>query len=396
MIKRIKNNKSLLFLCFLGMFGFAVGLFANYRELWLSANGIGPASIGRVISLASIITVLVFTFFSLKYPYHKLKTGLSITLLLKMITSTMLICLNNKGFVMPIKFIIFFDIAFEEIIFGSLYPLIMQINKSDLIYTKKNVVESVSSKFGFLLASFLLSKTIGSFAINYNSCLLMSVICIFLAFILFLNISEIDSKNDNNDINLKDFFDYLKDNKILLFFLVVNAFGSMVWASIVGMRLLSLTKIMGVNTKLASYLVLGLGIISNALAIIIVKYFKLKNDYINLFIKYGARVILYLLIFILNTKRMLFITFIYLLLLDIPYGFIFSSYFVNRIKEEYSMVFATIKYCFELIGTSIGIYICGLTFNMSIKYIGLITFILASIHYIMANILVSKKNMLKG
>ena len=179
MINKIKNDKSILFLVFLGLFGFSTGLFSNYRELWLASNGISPLSIGRIISFASIITVLVFFIFTMRVSLKNLKKGLTFCLLLKMITSTLLICLNNKGYLFGIKFIIFFDIAFEEIILGSIYPLIMQVVKNDVIFTKKDVVVSLSGKLGFLIASIIIGRTIGEYLIDYNTCLLLSIIFIF-------------------------------------------------------------------------------------------------------------------------------------------------------------------------------------------------------------------------
>ena len=72
-MKKIKDNRSLLLLIFLGLFGFAIGLFSNYKELWLNEQGITPTSISRIISLSCIITVLVFFFFSVKVSGKKLK-----------------------------------------------------------------------------------------------------------------------------------------------------------------------------------------------------------------------------------------------------------------------------------------------------------------------------------
>ena len=111
-----KINKSTQILIFLGLFGFSLGLFNNYRELWMSANNLTPTSISRVIGISSIVTVLVLFFFTMKVNTNKLKDGITITLILKMLTSTLLICLNNTNKIVLIKFLMFFDIAFTELI----------------------------------------------------------------------------------------------------------------------------------------------------------------------------------------------------------------------------------------------------------------------------------------
>ena len=150
-----KLSKSTQILIFLGLFGFSLGLFNNYRDLWMNANNLNASSISRVIGISSIITVLVLLFFTLKVSTSKLKDGITISLILKMLTSTILICLNNTNKVVLIKFLMFFDIAFTELILSSIYPLIMTINKNDEIYTKKDVVESLFNKLGFLIASII-------------------------------------------------------------------------------------------------------------------------------------------------------------------------------------------------------------------------------------------------
>lgn len=388
-MKKLKEDKSLLLLIFLGLFGFAIGIFSNYKELWMNEQGIPPTSIGRIISLASFITVLVFFFFTIKVSQKKLKNGLTICLLLKMIMSTLLLCLSNKGNLFLIKFFMFFYVAFGELIFGSFYNLMMQITKNDVVYTKKGVIESVSSKLGFLVASILLGHYIGSYLITYNTCLLLSIIFEFISFIVFLNIDT--TTNEVETTTLKETINYLKKNKILIYFLFVNMLGSMIWESIIGMKMLSLTKTIGINANIASYIVLGLGIFSNFLAILIVKKLKSKNDHINLFFKYGFRLILYFIIFLTNNKIILLITFIYMLITDAPYGFIFNSHFIHKVEDKYSLMFASMRYCTSLIGTSIGVFICGLTFDLPIKYIGLTTFVIAIIHYILATILITKK-----
>ena len=135
-IKKLTQNKSFLLLLFLGLFSFAIGLFSNYRELWLSSNNLSARSIANIFSLSSLITVFVFFFFSLKVSSKKLKEGITIALVLKMVVSTILVCLNGTNYLFLIKFLMFFDIAFNELIVASIYPLMLTISKSDVMYTK--------------------------------------------------------------------------------------------------------------------------------------------------------------------------------------------------------------------------------------------------------------------
>ena len=131
------ENKSICLLIFLGLFGFSIGLFDNYRELWMSSNNLSAKTISHIISISYIVTVLVLCYFTIKISNNKLKWGICIALALNMITEAILICLNQTNYYFLIKFLMFFNIAFSQLILASIYPLLMNIAKDDIIYTKK-------------------------------------------------------------------------------------------------------------------------------------------------------------------------------------------------------------------------------------------------------------------
>lgn len=389
-MKKILENKCFILLVFLAIFGLSVGLFDNYRDLWLDANNLSPKTISHIISISYLVTVLILFYFTLRVSASKLKFGITIALILKLITSTTLIVLNNTSLVFLIKFCMFFDIAFTEVILSSIYPLMLNISKGDLLYTKKDVVESLFNKLGFLIVSILIGRTIGSKVIDYNICLLLSTIFVFLSFIILIN-TDIESTSSDKPLNIKESLNYFNKNKVLYLYLTTSIISSIAWSAMLGMPLLTLTKNLRLSTTTSSFIILGIGIISNILAIIIVKYFRSKNDHLNLFIKFGIRVILYLLCVLIGNKTIILITIIYMLLTDCTHNFIFSSYFINNIKSDYSLLLVVLKYCASLIGKGIGIFICGLVFNLPLKLIAIPTLIIASIHYILASILITKK-----
>lgn len=388
-MRKVFENKTFVLLLFLAIYSFSISLFDNYSELWLKSNGISTFSISKIITIASIVTALSLFFFSFKVSSKRLKNGMVVALVLKMITSTLLILFNNTGNYFFIKFIMFFDIAFKQIIFSSIYPLMLNLDKSDELFTKREVVESSFDKIGFLFVSYLLGKSFGSFVIDYNKCLLFSVVFLFISFVILL---LVDVKGKNSErVNLKRTFKYFNNNKIIYLFLFMSFFSSLTWSSVVGLKMLTLTETIGLTTKTASYLVLFTGIITNVLAILIVKFLKFKNDYINVFFKYGIRLVFYLLIFIIDSPIILLISFVYLLITDITYNFIFSGYVINNIDEDYTLIYNVVKYCTTLVANGIGTFICGITFNMSIKYVGLVAFVLGTITYILSNVLIMKR-----
>lgn len=75
-MKKLTSNKCFILLVFLAFFGFSIGLFDNYRDLWLSSNNISTLTISHIKSISYIITVLVLFFFTLKVSSSKLKMAL--------------------------------------------------------------------------------------------------------------------------------------------------------------------------------------------------------------------------------------------------------------------------------------------------------------------------------
>lgn len=392
-MQKLKENKSFLLLFFLALFGFSVGLFDSYRELWMSTNGLSTTTISHVISVSYIVTVFVLFFFTIKVPTDKLKWGMCVSLLLTMLTGTFLICLHNTYHEFLIKFLMFFNIAFNQLVLASVYPLLMHIGKDDVLYTKKSFIESLFSKLGFLFAVMLLGKSLFSKVMDYNFCLLLSVIFNFLALLVLISIS-ITSKEEGTRFQLKETFRYFQKNKIFNFFLFVNFLGDMVWGAILGMPMLLLTTRFSFSSTFASYLILGLGIISNILSMLIVKYFRFQNDQYNLFFKFGFRVFLYILVFVTNNSWVLLGTLVYLFLLDCPYGFVLSGYFTNHIAEKHALFFTTLKYCTSLLGKAIGTFFCGLVFYQDIRYFIIPALLISIVHYVLAILLVEKRKCL--
>ncbi len=393
-MKNKKENKSFWILFFLALFGLSVGVFDNYRELWMSTNGLSTTSISHIISISYIVTVLVLFYFTIKMSASKLKWGICVSLVLNMMTGTLLIYLNGTGNFFFIKFFMFFDIAFSQLILASVYPLLMSLEKSDVLYTKKDMIESLFSKLGFLFVAIFLGKTIFHTVIDYNICLLLSIIFNFLSFFILLPIS-VESKKKNS-FDIKKTLKYFNKNKVLYQFLFVNGLAEIIWGSVLGMPMLLLTNNMGFDSNYASFFILGLGICSSLLSILIVNHFNFKNDNHNLFVKFGVRILFYFLVFITKNEILFLFTLMYLLVFDQPYGFLFSGYFINHIKEEYALFLTTLRYCSSLLGKAIGTFICGVVFHMNLRIFILPALLLGVFHYIFARQLLKKKTNLEG
>lgn len=383
-------NKSRLLLFFLFLFGLSIGVFDYYRDLWMSANGISTVTISHVKSISGVVTVLALFYFTLRVPVDKLKRGMNVVLVLKMVFQTFMILLYGSNNYFLIKLLMFFDIAFSQLILSSTYPLMMNFARDDVIYTKKGFAEAMSDKLGFLLVSLLVGRSIAGYEIDFNTCLMLALAFSFLSFIVLVSI-DVNSNKENSAVDIKEAFSYFKEKRTLIFYLIVNAIGSIVWAIIVGMPMLTLTEKLNFESQTASFIILGLGIISSVLSIVVLKFLRFKNDHINLFFKFGGRVILYILAFMTGNEMFLLAAIVYLLITNSTHNFIFSSFFVNNIDEKYSLIMTTFKYCSSLLGDAIGVFICGAVFDLSISMMVAPAVVIEIVHYILASVLVVKK-----
>lgn len=390
-MKKSRFGKGFWLLVFLAFFGLSIGIFDYYRDLWMSANEITTTSISHVKSISNIVTVLALFYFTLRVPVDKLKKGMNVVLVLKMIVEGLLILLNGSKQLFLIKFLMFFDIAFTQLILSSVYPLMMNFAKDDEVYTKKGFVESFFDKMGFLLGSILIGKTVLGGVIDYNACLVMCLVFTFVSFIILSSVKIKNIKDKDTQMKAGKAIKYFRKNKIFLFFLGHNMLGSVIWATVVGMPLLLLTRRLGFMDTDASFLVLGLGVVSTVMSMIVVKYLRFKNDHINMIFKFGIRVILYTLTFITGNPYILIATIIYMLLTNSTHNFIFSSFFINNVDEEYSMVLTTLKYCGSLLGDAIGVFILGIFFESTVRMMVLPAVILGVIHYLLGTVLIEKK-----
>ena len=92
-MNKIKNeNKILIMLAF---FSISVGLWGNFRQLWLQDNNFSVTNISNIISIGTLISVIVIAFIGKYISLDKLKNALVIVLLIKFINIFLLYFYHN-------------------------------------------------------------------------------------------------------------------------------------------------------------------------------------------------------------------------------------------------------------------------------------------------------------
>ncbi len=130
--------------------------------------------------------------------------------------------------------------------------------------------------------------------------------------------------------------------------------------------MLMLTNLLDFSASNATNYLLIAGLFADLIGIIAVKHLTPKNDYITITIKFGIRLVLYLITFFTSNLIIAIIAMTWSILISTAYENIVDAPYINRIKNEHQLMFNSIKYIVALIGESIGLYYAGLTYNYGI------------------------------
>ena len=198
-MKKIKNENQILIM--LALFSISVGLWGNFRQLWLQDNNFSVTNISNILSIGTLISVIIIGLIGKYIKLDKLKNTLVIVLLIKFVNMFWLYFLNQTNSVEPIELSITIDIVTEYIIITSIYPLITTIIKTGTIYSKRRLTEYLFRDVGILFGGMFIGKNIAGILINYNACLFISNIFLMFSLLILLNIKGKNFENDNEEIS---------------------------------------------------------------------------------------------------------------------------------------------------------------------------------------------------
>ncbi len=368
----MKKKDMLLIFIFLALLSFADGLFYNFQELWLVDNAFSLKRVSVIFSLCSLLTVSVIFLCSNLITKKRLKKFMVGAVLLKIICIMCLYVLNSTGQQFWIKLFIMLDFVIDIEIITSVYPMMALINKNDREYAKKDIIYNGSYYIGVILTSLLLGKHFGSIHIGYNSFLYIALVFDISAFLvlLFLDLDkyiENESEVSSDKLIIEELYADIKDDKISKLYFEATLANQLSYNSIFGLTILLLTTGLSLKPNTASLLSMMLGIIAVLIGMLVLSKLTFKNDYVNMGIKLGGRVILYTLAAISGWNVMLFIAFAYAKLISVSYSHVIDAPYINRINKDYQLAFCNLKGMISYFGKSAAVYLCGLMMSIDLR-----------------------------
>ena len=357
-MKKIKNENQILIM--LALFSISVGLWGNFRQLWLQDNNFSVTNISNILSIGTLISVIIIGLIGKYIKLDKLKNTLVIVLLIKFVNMFWLYFLNQTTSVELIKLSIIIDIVTEYIIITSIYPLITTIIKTGTIYSKRRLTEYLFRDVGILFGGMFIGKNIAGILINYNACLFISNIFLMFSLLILLNIKGKNFENDNEEISSK----YIFKDKILVLYLIYTLFGTIAMSTALGLKMLTLTN----------YL-LVIGLLADIFGIIALKYLTPKNDNLTVAIKFGIRFLGYVIAFISNNIAITFLAITWSIFISTSYENICDAVYINRLENKYQLSFSNICHIIRFLGEAIGVFLCGLMYEKGLRFmVGLSAF----------------------
>lgn len=378
MIQKFQYNNEKRQLIFIllsfGFYSLSRGIWYNYQNLWMQENQLPITTISVVVGLASLLSVSVLFLFSNLIKRKDIPTFVISLMILKLFSLLCLFLLNDSGHAIFIKFLIMFDLVIDTCVVTCMYPVLSFIKKSDTLYSMKGIVTNSGYDLGVFFSGFFLGKMLLGHSISYNYLLFIAIL--FLGISCFImKMLQIESREEEefaDKIQIRDFFQFLKQDGISKWYLLAVLLGDICYYAIVGLRMLVLTDIVLVDVHLASHYLFIVGIVSDLLAFLILKYFTSKKFWINVFVKFGGRVLLCGIAFLTNSSVMIMITIFYALLFSPAYSHVTDAPYINRISQEFQLSFINLKSMCSYLGQAIGVWLCGFFIQNSIRCLFLV------------------------
>lgn len=174
-----------------------------------------------------------------------------------------------------------------------------------------------------------------------------------------------NSSNVKSKVSFKEVF-YDKINNI---YFLYGVFANIAMKSALGLKMLILTNKLNFGIQKATLYALIVGLLSDIVGIIILRKFTSKNNFINIFIKFGIRNIMYLLAFLSNNVTVIIIAISWSILISTAYENITEAPYINRVKNSNQLFFNSVRYGIWIIGESIGLFFAGVMYKIGLRYI---------------------------
>lgn len=358
----IKDETKILIM--LAFFSISMGLWNNFRQLWLQSNNMNVSEISSLLSMGTFISAILIFISAKRLKLDKIKGFITGCLLLNSINMFILFLINGSSNLNLTKVCVILNIVLEKFVIISIYPLITTIQKTDNTYSKRKLVEYLFRDVGILVGGIFIGRTIFNLNVDYNICLSISVLFMLIATLVIAN-SEIKTSNKKSEISFK----FILKDKILITYLITYFIGTTAMRTGLGLKMLMLTNQLSFSPSGATNYSLIIGLLADLVGILALKYLTPKNDYVTITIKFGIRLALYTLAFLSNSITLIMIAITWSLLISTAYENKTDGIYINRVDTKYQLFFSDMRFVIGIFAEALGLLFAGILFEYGIRYI---------------------------
>ena len=381
-----KKNIRLIFL-YLAFHGMSIGVWSDFAQVFLNEQGITVSNIGLIIACATFVAGIIIIVLT---KYVRKVNELFVLKVIFLLKAVFLL-LMFLGAYFSAKWLCVFSFILDAIannlVASVTYPILSYILKSDSMYSKRKLVEYSATDLGLLIASFFVGRQIGSWVVDCNAMILLSLLFTLCANISVLNIknSKIFFAERKNDI--KNIF---KD-KILRLYLFYFFISQIAYFSALGMQLLMIVRYAQFSSSMAGLFIVAVCVCADLFGFLALKKLTPKNDYLTITIKFGIRFLFYLAIVIFPIKEVFLVGLFASYLISRSYENKTDGIYVNRCDTADMFTFSNLRYIFGYMGKAVGTLIVGFTFELGLSFIFGICLIFIALQMTMALCLIKMR-----
>lgn len=357
------SNEDILMIV-LAFMAFSIGIWGNYRQLWLENFGFTIGEISRIFSVAlicSAVIAFIISFFSSKISYKNLILE---SMFLRSISMAVLF-INPSAF--TAKTCILLGIMCDVIFTISFFPLLNLVNKSDETYRKKVFIEYISKDAGIISCGLLIGVSVGRIIFDYNSCLIIALVTGMISAVFLLLYNGETKPKDSKTSSLKSSIKRIFKNKKSNYFLSSQFVTNVSYGIVFDLMMLILTGYIKFEVSFASIFIIVINLLGSIGCSYYNKHGKKYSIKKSVFIKFGSRAIAYLLAALTNN--------IVVFILSIVIAYVTSRILEDKVtgsflkiigKSDY-FLYENIRYFIICVGEGVGAFFAGILLGISLR-----------------------------
>lgn len=369
--RRYRSRNSRLerqILVMLAFFSISVGLWENFRQLWLQDNGFPATEVSTVTSIGLFASVIGVLLVGYKLKMRQLKGFMTLILSIKLVGLVILLNLNATGMTVTMSLCTVIDIVTSYLIVASVYPLITTVIKSNTIYSKRKLVEYWARDIGVLIGGLMFGRSLFGLNVDYNACLIISLVFLAGAIVAMgsLKVRRLAVRDTapRHDSIVK----YILRSRIQTCYMIYAFLAAASFATALSLKMLILTNYLNFSTSTATNYLIIVGLLSDVVGVLALKYFTPKNDYLTLTLKFGMRLLAYVIAILANDPFLSMVAITWSILISTAYEDVTDGYYINIVDNRHQFSFSTVKHVMSYLGEAVGTLLCGAMYAFGFDY----------------------------